>query len=213
MRAEAVAEAEKEALSQEQDKQNHLLEEEEAALIEFRRDERKKKEKEKKKQQVKKFRTLKKTLGQKLSKGERVSSENATLIDAYLEPIFVSDGGNYDQAIFNIEAVLEMGDDEMLAALSRIDNDPLASGDNRKRDRPDYAERNGNSSSSSEADNEMVGLVRGNEATVDPPTAKPVEPSSGKPPDRASDQRGLTDFFGKTTSLQRSQGAGCSSSW
>jgi hypothetical protein len=199
-RAETDTAAEKEALSREQDKQTRLLEEERVVSNDIRRRERKKKEKDKKQQHVKTFTALKKTLGQKLSKTDRVSSESATLIDAYLEPIFVSDNGNYEQAIFNIKAVLLMGDDEMLVALSRIGNDPLASGDNRKRDRPDYAEHNESSSSPSGADSEMVEDIQDKEVTVDSPTAKQVEQSLGKPPDRASDQRGMTDFFGKTTS-------------
>jgi hypothetical protein len=201
-RAEADAEAEKEALSQEQETQIHQREQEKLALAKVRRREHEKKEKEKKNQQKKQYTALKQTMGRKLSKNNRVSAEFSALIDAYLEPIFASENGNYEQVIFNMEEILKMGDVEMLAELSRTGKaNSLASGETRKRDRPNYVEHEESFSSSIETDSEMVDEAKGKEATVDSPTAKPVEQSSGKPPDRASDQRGMTEFFRKPTSL------------
>jgi hypothetical protein len=198
-REEAEADANKAARTQEQAKQDHALEEEKQAAAGQRLREQKKALSDKKAKLTKQFKTLKQSVGQKLSKNNRVSAEHSTLIDAYLEPVFSADNGNYEQAIEHLESILKMEDETMLVTLLRTGTDiSLASSSDRKRGRqPNYNE---SSSSSVETDASMSDGEQGSEDTHDSPTATVVEQTMGRPPEADRSQREVSEFFKPTTS-------------
>jgi hypothetical protein len=199
LRMEAEADAEKEALTQEQEKQKQALDEEKAAATAKRLRKHKKATSEKKANIAKQFKTLNHSLGQKLSKSSKVSAEHASLIDAYLEPIFQADSGSYENVIGNMEAILKMEDAEVLATLSRTGTDSsLGSNESRKRAR--QLNYNESSSSAVETDASMSDGDKGNEDTDDSPAATVVEKPLGRPPDVDPAQRGVSDFFNPITS-------------
>jgi hypothetical protein len=198
-RAEADAEAKKEARTQEKEKQDHALDEEKQDAAAQRLRKQKKALAEKKAKLTRLYKTLKQSVGLKLSKNSRVSTEHAALIDAYLEPVFSADNGNYEQVIEHLEKILTMEDEKMLVTLSRTGTDSsLASSEDRKRSRqPNYNE---GSSSSVETDAGMSDDQQGSEDTHDSPTATVVEQTLERDADRPQ-QREVSDYFKPTTSL------------